>query len=226
LTAYGDRPHISVANYYPEGTIVTGGLSKHLSLGGWRLGVAILPPGELGRKLGQYMMAVASSIWTTVTAPAQYAALVAYSADPDIEQYVEMCTTIHGYVTGYLFQLLDSLGIPCVEPGGGFYVYPSFAPWRETLAQKHNIHTSQDLADFLLAEEHVATLPGSDFGADPRDLTLRLSTSYLYALTDADAEQMLETYQAQPTRDRFLQEACPRVIEAGRRFEAFVESLG
>jgi aspartate/methionine/tyrosine aminotransferase len=226
LTAYGDRRHISMANYYPEGTIVTGGLSKHLSLGGWRLGVAILPPGELGRKLYQYMLAVAGSIWTTAAAPVQYAALVAYSADPAIEQYVEMCTTIHGYVTGYLFQLLDSLGIPCAEPGGGFYVYPSFAPWREALAQKHNIYTSQDLADFLLAEEHVATLPGSDFGVDPQDLTLRLSTSYLYALTDAEAEQMLETYQAQPTRDRFLQAACPRVIEAGRRFETFVESLG
>ena len=69
LTAYGDIPHASIAHNYPEGTIVTGGLSKHLSLGGWRFGVAILPPGDFGIQLHQYMSAVASSIWTTVTAP-------------------------------------------------------------------------------------------------------------------------------------------------------------
>ena len=65
LTAHGEQAHTSMALYYPEGTIVTGGLSKHLSLGGWRLGVAILPPGELGQKLVQSMGAVASCIWTT-----------------------------------------------------------------------------------------------------------------------------------------------------------------
>ncbi|MFQ5576935.1 MAG: pyridoxal phosphate-dependent aminotransferase, partial [Anaerolineae bacterium] len=51
LTAYGTVPHVSIARYYPEGTIITGGLSKHLSLGGWRLGVAILPEGEFGAQL-------------------------------------------------------------------------------------------------------------------------------------------------------------------------------
>ncbi len=48
LCAHGDVAHRSMARHYPEGTIVTGGLSKHLSLGGWRLGVAVLPTGELG----------------------------------------------------------------------------------------------------------------------------------------------------------------------------------
>jgi aspartate/methionine/tyrosine aminotransferase len=225
LTAYGDVPHASMANYYPEGTIITGGLSKHLSLGGWRVGVAILPSGELGRDLLNTMMAVASTIWTTAASPAQYAALLAFSDDPDIEAYVTACATIHGYVTGYLFEQLSSVGIPCARPTGGFYIYPSFAPWRETLAKKHNIRNSQDLADFLLDEEHMATLPGSDFGADPADLTLRLSTSYLYALTDEDAERMLALYQTNPKRDQFLQEACPKVVEVGQRFKIFVDSL-
>jgi aspartate/methionine/tyrosine aminotransferase len=226
LTSYGDIPFTSMALYYPEGTIVTGGLSKHLSLGGWRFGVAVLPPGDFGAELYRYMAAVASNVWTTVTAPVQYAALIAYGADPEIDAYVETCTTIHGYVTGYLYQLFHSLNVPSPTPSGGFYVYPSLAPWREALARKHNVHTSLDLANFLLDEEHMATLPGSDFGADPGDLTLRVATSYLYALTDEAGEAILATYQKNLPPEQFLREACPYVIEAGERFRALVESLG
>jgi aspartate/methionine/tyrosine aminotransferase len=226
LTGYGETPFTSLARYYPEGTIVTGGLSKHLSLGGWRFGVAILPPGDFGAQLHRSMAAVASNIWTTVAAPMQYAAMVAYSDDPDIEAYIEICTAIHGYVTGYLYEVMQNLAVPCPAPSGGFYVYPSFAPWREALAQKHNVRTSQDLAHFLLDEEHIATLPGSDFGADPHDLTLRLATSYLYALNDEEAEAMFEVYRQNLPRDQFLQAAAPKVIEVGERFKALVESLG
>jgi len=225
LTTYGDIPHISMAHHYPEGTVVTGGLSKHLSLGGWRLGVAILPFNDFGAELHQYMTAVAGAIWTTAAAPVQYAAVVAYSDDPEIDAYMETCTTIHGHITNYLYQTLHALGVPCPRSGGGFYVYPSFAPWRQALAQKHNVHTSQQLANFLLDEEHMATLPGSDFGADPQDLTLRLSTSYLYAFTDEAGEAMLSAFRQQLPTEQFLQQACPAVIEVGEKFKALVASL-
>lgn len=226
LTTYGETPHVSMAHYYPEGTIVTGGLSKHLSLGGWRLGVAVLPRGDFGEELYSYMTAVAGAIWTTAAAPVQYAAVVAYSNDPEIDAYMAACTTIHGYVTGYLYEMLRAVGVPAPKPAGGFYVYPSFAPWREALAQKHNIHTSQDLANFLLDEEYMATLPGTDFGAEPEELTLRLSTSYLYSLTDEAGEAMLAAYEKKLPVEQFLKETCPGVIEAGERFRRLVGSLG
>ncbi len=225
MTTYGDTPHVSMAHYYPERTIVTGGLSKHLSLGGWRLGVAVLPPGDFGAELHRYMTAVAGAIWTTAAAPVQYAAVVAYSDDPDIDAYAEVCTRIHGAITGYLYETLHALAVPCPKPSGGFYVYPSFAPWRETLAAKHNVHTSQDLARFLLDEEHLATLPGTDFGATPEDLTLRLATSYLYGFTDTEGEAMLSLFQQGLSRQEFLQQACPKVIEVGERLGRLIESL-
>jgi aspartate/methionine/tyrosine aminotransferase len=226
LTAYGDIPHASIAHYYPEGTIVTGGLSKHLSLGGWRFGLAVLPGSKFGEQLYRYMSAVASNIWTTVAAPVQYAAIVAYSNDPDIDAYVDTCTTIHGYVTGHLHQIMQSLDVPCPKPSGGFYLYPSFVPWREALIQKHNVHNSQDLAHFLLDEERIASLPGSTFGANPQDLTLRLSTSYLYALTDEAGETTLAAFQKDHTPEQFLKETCPGVIEVGEKFKTLVQSLG
>jgi len=122
--------------------------------------------------------------------------------------------------------VMQTLNVPCPKPSGGFYLYPGFTPWREALAQKHNVHTSQDLANFLLDEEHITTLPGSDFGADPQDLTLRLSTSYLYALTDEEGEAILSSFNKDKPRDQFLQEVCPKVIEVGERFKALVGSLG
>ncbi len=225
LTAYGDIPHVSMARYYPERTVVTGGLSKHLSLGGWRFGLAIVPPGEFGANLHQQMAATGGAIWTTAAAPVQYAALTAYSDDPEIDAYVETCTAIHGLVTGHLYRSLQALNIPCPQPAGGFYVYPNFAPWREALAQRHNVHTSQDLANFLLDEEHIAALPGSAFGAPPQDLTLRLATSYLYALTDEEGEAMLAAYDKNQPATPFLEQFCPNVIEVGQRFKALVESL-
>src|SRR5438105_7463733 len=40
--------HVSLARHYPEGAIVTGGLSKWCGAGGWRLGIAMLPTTMLG----------------------------------------------------------------------------------------------------------------------------------------------------------------------------------
>lgn len=226
LTTYGDVPFVSMAQYYPERTIVTGGLSKHLSLGGWRLGAAILPPGELGRQLGNYMAAVAGAVWTMAAAPVQHAAVVAYSDDTEIDAYAEKCTQIHGAITTYLYDALTALNIPCSKPGGGFYVYPSFAPWREALAQKHNIHTSEELAHFLLDETHVASLPGSAFGAASQDLSLRLSTSYLYAFTDDEGWRMLNNFDPTQPRDEYVVQNCSGVVEACQNISAFVKSLG
>ena len=49
LTAFGSE-HVSISTFYPEGTVVLGGMSKHLSLGGWRLGTAIVPSGDSGQR--------------------------------------------------------------------------------------------------------------------------------------------------------------------------------
>ena len=35
---------ISISSYYPEGTVIFGGISKWAGAGGWRLGSASFPP--------------------------------------------------------------------------------------------------------------------------------------------------------------------------------------
>ncbi len=226
LTAYGDVPHRSIASYYPEGTIVTGGLSKHLSLGGWRLGVTLLPPGDLGTRLGRCMTGVAGAVWTTAAAPVQHAACVAYSHDPDIDAYIAACATIHGRLTGYLFQRLLSLEVPCAEPSGAFYLYPSFGPWREGLRAEHGVETCHELSRMLLEEEGIATLPGSDFGSDPHDLAVRLSTSQLHALGDESVDRVLALAGEGVPDEEFRRAACPELEEVSERLTRFIGTLG
>jgi aspartate aminotransferase len=224
LVAHGKTPHVSVAHHYPEGTIVLGGLSKHMSLGGWRFGVAILPAGRTGEALRRAMQNIAGSIWSCVAAPVQYAALVAYGDDPEIDQFVSRCARMHAIRTRYLYEELVAAGIPCVEPGGAFYLYPSFDKWRVALAG-HGVQTSEDLASYLLERYELATLPGSAFGSPAEDLSLRLSSSYLDAGTDEKASHLVEAFAADPDPKRFIENYHPRLREAAARLAEFVADL-
>jgi aspartate/methionine/tyrosine aminotransferase len=224
LVAHGQIPHASIAQYYPEGTIVLGGLSKHLSLGGWRFGVAILPPGRAGHALAQAIQTIASSIWSCVTAPVQYAALVAYSDNPEVEEYINLCTRLHHIRTHYLYDTLDELNVPCVKPTGGFYVFPSFEKWKEALIRR-GVSTDEELAIYLLENYELATLPGSAFNCDPSSLCLRLSTSYIDAGTDQKAAKLIEAYRDNPDADQFIDNYHPRLQEVAIRLANFVADL-
>jgi aspartate aminotransferase len=224
LITHGTVPHVSVAHHYPEGTIVLGGLSKHLSLGGWRFGLAILPAGRVGEALRRALQNIASSIWSSVSAPVQYAAVVAYSGDSEIDEYVDVCTQMHAIRTRYLYETLLEAGVACVEPTGAFYLYPNFNQWRVSLMAR-GIQTSEELAFYLLERYALASLPGSAFGSPPEDLCLRLSSSYLDAGTDEKASALIETYVSDPDPQAFIENHHPRLREAAARLVEFTSDL-
>ncbi|MGZ3618455.1 MAG: pyridoxal phosphate-dependent aminotransferase [Ktedonobacteraceae bacterium] len=176
--AHGWREHVSPASFYPEGCIVTGGLSKAFSAGGWRLGYAALPPTSEGTMAMGALRSLASEIWSSTATPVQEAAIVAYSPNESIEKYVHQSALVHGYLADRLYKSLTDLDVPCPRPAGGFYLYPDFSPWRSVLASM-GIRTGLDLVKYLLDEWDIATLPGSAFGEPPESLRLRLSTSLL-----------------------------------------------
>jgi len=176
--AHGWREHISPASFYPEGCIVTGGLSKAFSAGGWRLGYAALPPTSAGNMAMIALRGLASEIWSSTATPVQEAAIVAFSPDESIEQYVHRSALVHGFLADHLYKSLAELDVPCPRPAGGFYLYPDFSPWRFALATM-GIKTGSELVHYLLEEWDIATLPGSTFGEPPESLRLRLSTSLL-----------------------------------------------
>lgn len=177
--AHGWREHVSPARFYPEGCIVTGGLSKAFSAGGWRLGYAAVPETGAGQQVTDALRALASELWSATATPIQAAAVAAFTPDADIAAYLRRAAHLHGVVTGALYDTLARLGVLGPRPAGGFYLYPDFAPWRSSLAAR-GITTSQELASYLLEEWDIATLPGSEFGEPPEVLRLRLSTSMLH----------------------------------------------
>lgn len=215
--------HRSIAHYYPEGTIVTTGLSKHLSLGGFRLGIALVPR-ELPAVF-QVLRSIASETFSAVSTPIQYSVLTAFQEDAEIEPYIAHCTEIHDVVTRYVWRTLQQLGVDYAEPQGGFYLYPDFNRYRANLSAHRGVVTSDDLAHDLLHSQQVAALPGTAFGDDPRELRLRLST------VDFDGPSALSAYPEivgdggggpRERENRFIETACPRVAEGCRRLVEYL----
>jgi aspartate aminotransferase len=184
--AHGWREHISPACFYPQGCIVTGGLSKAFSAGGWRLGFAALPVREGSTQVVNALRALASEIWSAAATPIQEAAIVAFTPNTEIESYVRRSARLHGHAAGRLYETFVALGVPCPRPAGAFYLYPDFAPWREVL-KKRGIGTSEELVHYLLDEWDIATLPGTAFGEQPEALRLRMATSLLYTSAEASS---------------------------------------
>ncbi|MEZ4677864.1 MAG: aminotransferase class I/II-fold pyridoxal phosphate-dependent enzyme [Caldilineaceae bacterium] len=224
LVPHGHRDHRSMARFYPEGTVVLGGLSKHLSLGGWRLGTAILPDTDEGKTLMRALRVIAGELWSSPTGPVQYAGIIAYNDEDDIDAYIDECAQIHAIRTQYLWQQLVDAGVFCAQPDGGFYCFPTFNQWQEPLA-KLGITTSPQLANYLLDTYQISSLPGTAFGVDERELSLRLASSYLDMETDAKAEAILAAYRANPDPAALMAEHHPNTREAVRRLRQFVEEL-
>lgn len=193
LVTHSHVEHVSIAKYYPEGTFISGGLSKHLSLGGWRFGFTTVPDNALGKAVMEAMIIVASEIWSAVAAPIQYAAIQAYTMDSDIEAYINTCAEIHGLRGRTIYHGLQQVGITVTKPEGAFYITANFDKWKASL-NKLSVINSEALAKYLLDVHAIATLPGNAFGIPEQELSLRLSTSYLDFETSADSKRVLDVY--------------------------------
>ena len=222
LVTHDSFTHHTIAEYYPEKTIIFGGLSKHLSLGGWRFGMAILPKGDESISLIQSFQSIAGSIWSCVPGPIQYTAILAYSGNRDIDDYIKTCTKIHGIRTHYVHGKLSSMGLTSPKPKGAFYIYPSFKKWTSRLGEM-GITTCGELSTYLLDHYNIATLPGSAFGDDTNNLCLRLSTSFLDMETDEQAQKILDAYNEENDPKLFMEKHHPRTtlfLEKMRKFIA------
>jgi aspartate aminotransferase len=201
--------HVSIATFYPEGTIVSSGLSKWCGAGGWRLGFFAFPRALTALK--DAMAAVASETYTSTSAPIQYAAVRAFRGGMAIEQYLLHCRRILRALGRRLTERLCEAGAQVAPPQGAFYLFPDFAAASGRLRSR-GITTSDELCDRLLEETGVALLPGSAFGRPPEELTARLS------YVDFDGARALCASQeiplAAPLDDAFLSNYCRNCVDA------------
>ncbi len=210
--------HVSMARYYPEGTIVSSGLSKWCGAGGWRLGTFTFP--RALHWLLDAMAVVASETYTSTSAPIKYAAVRAFEGGLEIERYLSQSRRILRTLGKALYQRIDKSGARIARPRGGFYLFPDLTPFAESLRER-GIQTSRQLCERLLEETGVAMLPGSDFGRPDDEFTTRM------AFVDFDGARALVAAEEVPADARldqaFLTTHCGRVLKG---VDLFCEWLG
>ncbi len=200
--------HVSIARYYPEGTIISSGLSKWCGAGGWRLGTFTFPKSMYW--LRDAMAVVASETYTSTAAPIQHAAVRAFQGGIQIERYLWQSRRILKLIGKTIAGSLNKTGVHVVDPKGAFYLFPDFSHFKEKLFAR-GITNSRDLCRRLLDDTGVAFLPGSVFGRPKEELTARL------AFVDFDGARALAAAEQIPAEkqlnNEFLNNYCTNIIE-------------
>ncbi len=201
--------HVSVARFYPEGTIVSSGLSKWCGAGGWRLGTFTFP--EKLEWLMDAMAIVGSQTYTSVSSPIQYAAITAFRGGEEIENNQWHARRILSAVGQECARILKDADVFVHPPEGAFYLFPDFSLFAEHL-EMMGITDSKTMCERLLQEKHIATIPGVSFGRPPEELTARM------AYTNFDGAKAMAASEAIPSDedlpDDFPQRWCGKTIEA------------
>ncbi len=185
------QQHISLARYYPEGTIISNGISKWSGAGGWRLGFMAFP--EALKTVLDGMIVIASETYTSVSAPIQYAAIKAFEPGSELKQYIQATQHIMAFITQTYCEKLRELNIVCPKAEGGFYLLCVFEAQKEALCDLGLVSSAQ-LCERLLNDTGIAALPGNDFGLPEDEFSLRL------ALVDFDGAKSLQDYQQNGTQ--------------------------
>ena len=197
----------SISNYCPEQTIISSGLSKWCSAGGWRLGHFVIP-NEL-KSLSSSLKILASETFSAVSAPIQYAAIAAYNKDQS--KYLEKSRNILKAVGEYVYNNLKSNKVIINKPQGGFYLMPEF------LDKKFK--NSEEMCKDLLNNTGVVLLPGSDFGISKKRMIARLS------FTDFNGKEFMQNISnKQNINEETILKFAPRVAEGIKRLKDWAES--
>ena len=203
-----DGRYTSISSFYPEGTIVSTGLSKWCGAGGWRLGFFAIPNQLKDLKNG--LKTMCSESFSSVSAPIQYAAIEAYRGDHS--DYLQAVKKILSFTGDYVYKNLKSNTINVAKCEGGFYLFPEFT--------NAKFSSSSIMCKDILIKTGVALLPGSDFGLDSSKMLARLS------FTDFDGLSFLKnTLGSKKLDDADLKKYAPNIVDGVSALKEWSNSL-
>ena len=130
-----------------ERTILISGFSKSHAMTGWRIGYV-----AADRRFIQALAKIHQ--YTMLSAPTM-AQMAAIEALRNGESEVEKMVQEYNRRRRLMVKRLNEIGLPCFEPKGAFYAFPSI---------KATGMNSEEFAERLLLEEKVAVVPGTAFG--------------------------------------------------------------
>jgi len=167
-----DGEHVSIASLpgMAERTITCFTFSKTYAMTGWRAGYAVAkePFMTALRKIVLYST-------NGVSTPVQYAMIHALTTP---ESEIAARREEYRKRRDLLVSALNEVGLTCDPPAGAFYAFPN--------VEKIN-KNSRTAAQILLEKAHIATIPGSVFGAQGEG-HLRFG----YAITIKEIEDCVE----------------------------------
>jgi len=203
-----DAQYKSISNFYPEGTIVSTGLSKWCGAGGWRLGFFAIP-NQL-KEFKNSLKILCSESFTSVSAPIQHAAVEAYNGDHST--YLTAVKKILCFTGNYVYENLKSNMINVTKPEGGFYLFPEFT--------NAKFSSSSEMCRDILNKTGVALLPGSDFGLDGKKMLARLS------YTDFNGSNFLKRTTGSKKLDNAdLKKNAPNIVDGVKALKEWSNSL-
>lgn len=181
----------SPATILPDRVVVTGGLSKNLALGGWRIGFARTPSTPWGVDLRTRLIGIGSEVWSSLATPMQEAAAYVFDEPDAVRQRIAASRRLHLAVSRAMYEVFVEAGAECRRPSAAFYLYPDLGPLAEGFARV-GATTAGDAAGYLLDKHGIGLLPGDAFGDDPDALRFRVATSLLYG----QGERRLQALEA------------------------------
>ncbi len=133
--------------------LVAGTVSKTYAMTGWRIGYALVPEPIAGA-----MLKLQSHSTSNPTSIAQKAAVEALNGPQDS---VSAMLAEYRKRRDFVIPRLRAIpGVTCTEPAGAFYAYPNIG----AVLRQAGIGSTLVFAERLLAEAHVAVVPGEAFG--------------------------------------------------------------
>jgi aspartate aminotransferase len=135
--------------------LVAGSLSKTYAMTGWRIGFGLCPPSIIGA-----MNKLQSHSTSNPTSIAQKAAVEALRGPQ--ESVGVMLAEYRRRKEFVVNRLRQIPGVTCTDPRGAFYAYPNLG----VVIGKNGIGNSLQLSERLLADAHVAVVPGEAFGTE------------------------------------------------------------
>ena len=165
----GSHASIAAVPGMRDRTLVVNGVSKAYAMTGWRIGFLAAPKWIISAcdiLQGQY-----------TSGPCSISQKAAEAAWMGPQECVEQMRLSFLRRRNLLVKLMREIpGLEVNEPQGAFYLLPKCSSYYGAKAGDRVIENSTDLAMYLLEEGHVATVPGSAFGA-PDCLRLSYATS-------------------------------------------------
>lgn len=142
-----------------ERTLIVDSCSKTFAMTGFRVGFGAGP-----EPLIELMTKLTEGVYSAGVTFSQRAAVEAFK---DCMDYCEMMCAEYERRRDYIFDAINKIpGLSCIKPKGAFYVFVNISGTGMG---------AKEFSDRLLEEEHVAVVPGDNFGSEEGSRYIRIS---------------------------------------------------